>query len=109
MPYVGEWKTIEWTEAELAAAFGGKVEWEALQYDPTIPIFEPAVPDTIAGAVATGYSIQQQPTRFGRYGLDLLDLSGLDSIVLLIKVGVGAVALLLLWVLYRVVRYVLGI
>lgn len=104
MPYVGEWKTTEWTEEELAAAFKSELKWEALQYDPTIPIFEPMVPDTVAGAVAAGFSIQQQPKNFGRYGLDRLDFSGLNRLVLMITGGAGAVILLLLWAIYRLVR-----
>lgn len=109
IPYVGEWKTIKWTKEELAAAFESELKWESLQYDPTIPIFEPAVPDTVAGANAVGFSIQQQPKDFGRYGLDSLDLSGLGRLVLMIKLGAGAVILLLLWALYRVLRWVFGI
>jgi hypothetical protein len=109
IPYVGEWKTIEWTEEELAAAFESELKWETLQYDPTIPIFEPPVPDTVAGAVAAGFSIQQQPKDFGRYGLDRLDLSGLDRLVLMIGVGAGAVILLFLWIIYRALRWAFGI
>jgi hypothetical protein len=109
IPYVGEWKTVEWTDEELAKAFESKLQWDALQYDPTVPIFEPRVPDTVAGAMATGYSIQQQPRDFGRYGLDLLDFSGVNRLVLMIKAGACAVVLLLIWALYRVVRWVFGI
>lgn len=108
IPYVGEWKTVEWTEADLGKAFESELKWEALQHDPTIPIFEPRVPDTVAGANAAGFSIQEQPKNFGRYGLDLLDLSGSDRIVLMIKVGVVAVVLLLLWGLYRFVCWALA-
>ena len=107
--YVGEWKSMPWTEEELVAAFESKLEWEPLQGDTNFRIFEPTVPDTIAGAVATGYTIQQQPKRFGRYGLDALDFSGLDRIGRIIKVGVAGVVLLLLLVLYYVVRWVIGI
>lgn len=109
MPYVGEWKTLEWTEQELAAAFKSELKWEALQYDPAIPIFEPTVPNTAAGASAAGFSVQQQPKDFGRYGLDSLDLSGLSRLVLIIRVGAGALTLLFLWTLYRVLRWAFGI
>lgn len=109
IPYVGEWKTSEWTDEELAAAFESELKWETLQYDPTIPIFEPTVPDTVAGALAAGFSIQQQPKSFGRYGSDRLDFSGLDRIVLMIRVGAGAVILLLLSALYGVLHWVFGI
>jgi hypothetical protein len=106
--YVGEWKTIEWTEEELAAAFKSELKWEALQYDPTIPIFTPAVPNTVAGAVAAGFGIERQPEEFGRERYEL-DLSGVGRLVLMIKAGAGAVILLLLWALYRVFRWVVGI
>jgi hypothetical protein len=104
IPYVGEWKTVEWTEEELAAAFESELKWEALQYDPTVPIFEPAVPDTVAEAVAAGFSIEKQPKDFGqeRYNWDF---SGVGRIALMIKAGVAAVILLILWALYRVVRW----
>jgi hypothetical protein len=108
MQYVGEWKTIEWTKQELMEAFEGELKWEALQYDPTIPIFEPLVPDTVAGAVAAGFAIQHQPKHFFRSGLDRLDFSGLDRIVLTIRIGAGVVILLLLWALYRAFRWALG-
>lgn len=62
------------------------------------------MPDTVAGAVAAGFSIQQQPKNFGRYGLDRLDFSGLNRLVLMITGGAGAVILLLLWAIYRLVR-----
>ncbi|HEX7334299.1 MAG TPA: hypothetical protein VF290_22560 [Pyrinomonadaceae bacterium] len=109
MQYVGEWKTIAWTEEELAMAFAGNLKWEALQYNWTIPIFEPAVPDTVAGTVAAGFAIPEQPERFFRSGLDLLDLSGIDRIVLLIKAGLVAFILLLLGVVYFVVRWAIGV
>lgn len=109
LQYVGEWKTIEWTKEELREAFVGELKWEALQHNPTVPIFEPMVPDTVAGAVAAGFSIQQQPKNFGRYGLDRLDLSGVDRLVLMIRVGAGALILLLLWALYRFIRWAFGV
>ena len=106
MQYVGEWKTAAWTEAELEAAFRSELQWEALQYNPTIPIFEPAVAETIAEAVATGFTIEQQPDDFER---DPWDFSGMDRIVLMVKAGAVAVMLLLLWAVYRLVRFVVGI
>jgi len=106
--YVGEWKTVEWTEEELAAAFDSNLKWETLQYDRTIPIFEPAVPDTVIGTVAAGFTIQEQPNGFFRSGLDSLDFSGLDRVARLIKIGVAAVLLLLLGVVYFFVRWVIG-
>jgi hypothetical protein len=33
------------------------LKWETMQHDPTIPVFKPAVPDTIATAVAAGFRI----------------------------------------------------
>ena len=103
MPYVGEWKTIEWTEEELAAAFKSELKWEALQYDPTIPIFIPAVPDTVAGAVAASFRIEKQPDDFGRERYEL-DLSGLQWIGPVAKAGGAAAIMLLLWAVYRLVR-----
>jgi hypothetical protein len=105
--YVGEWKTTEWTEEELAAAFSGELKWDSLQYDPTIPIFAPAVPDTFAGAVAAGFRIEKQPQDFGRerYEPDF----GVGRLVLMIKAAAGAVILLLLWAIYRLVRWIVGI
>jgi hypothetical protein len=107
IPYVGEWKTTEWTEEELAAAFRSELKWDSLQYDPTIPIFAPAVPDTVAGAVAAGFRIEKQPEDFGRerYESDF----GVGRLVLMIKAGAGAVILLLLWAIYRLVRWIAGI
>jgi len=103
IPYVGEWKTIEWTEQELAAAFKSELKWEALQYDPTIPIFAPAVPDTVAGAVGASFRIEKQPDDFGRER-DELDLSGLRWIGPVAKGGGAAAIMLLLWAVYRLVR-----
>ena len=108
IPYVGEWKTIEWTNEELATAFNSELKWEALQHDPTIPVFKPAVPDTIGGAVAGGFQIEKQPKDFGQER-DEWDFSGVGRIVWTIKAGACAAALLLLWALYRVVRWVVGI
>jgi hypothetical protein len=106
--YVGEWKTVAWTEEELEAAFQNELQWEALQYNPTIPIFEPAVPETIAGAVAAGFTIDQQPDDFERDPWDKV-FSGVEKMVLIAKVGAVAVIVLLLWVVYRLVRFVVGI
>jgi hypothetical protein len=108
MPYVGEWKTIQWTTNELAAAFVNDLQWEALQHDPTFPIFEPVVPNTLSDAVSAKFAIQQQPKSYGKYGLDRLDLSGLGRVVLLVRVGAVAVILLFLWAIYRALVWVWG-
>jgi hypothetical protein len=42
------WKTIKWADEELVAAFKSELKWEVLQHDPTIPAFEPTVPDPVA-------------------------------------------------------------
>lgn len=88
----------------VAAAFKSELKWEALQYDPTIPIFGPVVPHIVAGSVAAGYEVQQQPDDFPqeRYNLDF---SGLGRIVLLIQVAAGALGLVLLWALFRFIRW----
>lgn len=105
--YVGEWKTSEWTTAELAAAFVSKLEWEPLQYDPTTPVFEPVVPDSIAKAVTAGYAIAQQPDNFGNERYEM-DFSGAGRIVLIIKV-VGVILILLaLWGAWHLVRPIFG-
>jgi hypothetical protein len=108
MQYVGEWKTVAWTEEELEAAFHSELHWEALQNNPTIPIFEPAVPEAIPGAVAAGLTVEQQPDDFERDPWDGI-ASGVEKMFLMIKAGAIAVIVLLLWALYRLVRFVLGI
>ena len=66
------------------------------------------MPDTVAGAAAVGFKIEKQPEDFGQERYEL-DLSGVGRLVLLIRVGAGAVILLLRWDLYRVVRWLVGI
>ena len=84
------------------------LQWEALQQDPTFPIFEPVVPNTLSDAVSTKFAIRQQPKSYGKYGLDRLDLGGLDRIVLLVRVVAVVLMLLLLWAIYRSLVWVWG-
>lgn len=105
MEYVGEWKAREWTTEELAAAFESELKWEPLQYDHTIPIFKPAVPDTIVKAVVAGYEIKKQPEDFGQERYEL-DMSSARWIVPVIKVVGVIILLFLLWGLYRFVRWI---
>jgi hypothetical protein len=108
LPYVGEWKTIEWTREELAQAFETELQWEALQHDPTMAIFEPQVPRTLAGALATGFAIEQQPEGFAPTGLDAVDFGSAGLVVGLIQGLAVASMLLTLWVFYRLLRWGLG-
>jgi hypothetical protein len=108
MPYVGEWKTIEWTRQELDQAFVGQLQWEALQHDPTMPVFEPKVPHTLAGAMAQGFAIEQQPKGFAPTGLDRVDFSNAGRVVLVIQAVAVALLLLTLWGAYRLLRWWLG-
>ena len=106
--YVAEWKATEWTEEELSAAFESQLNWEPLQYDATTPVFEPAVPHSIAKAIEAGYQIEAQPADFGNERYEM-DFSGTRRTVVFIKVIVGIVALLLLWGIYHLVRWIFSI
>ena len=105
MPYVGEWKTMEWTGQELAASFKSKLTWEALQYDQTIPIFEPVVPDNLPAAVAVNYKIQKQPKGFGSAKYNW-DFSGLTTLARVFKVLAGILIVIILWALYRLALWI---
>lgn len=104
MQYVGEWKTTAWAEEELTAAFKGELKWEGLQYDLTIPIFTPTVPNTLAGALSAGFRIEKQPDDFGRERYEL-DLSALRWVGPIAKAAGTAAIILLLWAVYLLVRY----
>lgn len=61
MQYVGEWKTIAWTEEELREAFNNELKWEELQYFDSFKPFEPKVPSTVVEAAINGYRLDQMP------------------------------------------------
>lgn len=59
--YVGEWKTIPWTEEELREAFTSELKWKELQHSPLFKPFTPKVPSTVAEAVRNGYRLDEMP------------------------------------------------
>jgi hypothetical protein len=80
MLYLGEWKTIPWTEGELRDAFTGELKWERLAYNDCFKPFEPKVPSTVIEAVANGYRLDQMPEQNEWTWLTLSDWKPLIAI-----------------------------
>jgi hypothetical protein len=99
--YVGEWKTISWTEEELRDAFTSELKWESLQYTDSFRPFEPKVPSTVAEAVINGYRLDRMPTQNEWTWSTLLDWKPLGDIgkglLTGILIAAGGVVLILVF------------
>jgi hypothetical protein len=58
-PYIGEWKTVPWEDAELEAAFSTKLEWPS-QQTMEITSHKMNVPKCIEDAVTRRYEIRRE-------------------------------------------------
>lgn len=67
--YVGEWKTVSWTEKELDAAFTSELKWDQLEFAAgktslnSFRPFEPKVPSALQEAVKNGYRLDTMPAQ----------------------------------------------
>jgi hypothetical protein len=100
--YLGEWKTIPWTEEELRDAFTSELKWESLQHARYFKPFEPKVPSTLVEAVKNGYRLDRMPLQNDMTWATLIDpnffgciLKALPTLILGLLGGVVLLVILL--------------
>lgn len=96
--YVGEWKTIPWTEEELREAFTSELRWERLQHTPLFKPYAQKVPSTVAEAAANGYRLDRMPAQNDWTWATLIDipLEGIaKGILYFVLIAAGGVVLVL--------------
>ena len=109
MQYLGEWKTMAWTEEELRDAFKSELKWEHLQYAENFKPFEPKVPSTVAEAVRGGYRLDRMPLQNDWTWFTLLDSKSLEGIAKgLLTFGLIAAGAVMLLVLVLALLFLLA-